>query len=51
VVSPHFDGHLTREEINMLWRLVAQTDNRIETMPCGERQWHDNVASAVIEIA
>jgi predicted nucleotidyltransferase len=51
VVSPRFDDRLSREDINLLWRLAAQTDNRIEPIPCGERQWLEDDASAIIEIA
>ncbi|MFZ3115406.1 MAG: nucleotidyltransferase domain-containing protein [Syntrophales bacterium] len=51
VVSPRFDDQRTREDINMLWRLAALTDNRIEPIPCGERQWLEDDASAIIEIA
>jgi uncharacterized protein len=51
VVSPSFDAERTREDINMLWRLAAQTDSRIEPIPCGERQWLEDDASAIIEIA
>jgi predicted nucleotidyltransferase len=39
VVSPRFDDQRNREDINLLWRLAARTDNRIEPIPCGERQW------------
>jgi hypothetical protein len=39
------------EDINLLWRLAARTDNRIEPIPCGERQWLEDDASAIIEIA
>jgi len=38
-------------DINLLWRLAARTDNRIEPIPCGERQWIEDDASAIIEIA
>ena len=51
VVSPRFDDQRTREDINMLWRLAARTDNRIEPIQCGERQWLEDDASAIIEIA
>ena len=51
VVSPRFDDQRTREDINMLWRLAARTDNRIEPIPCGERQWLEDDSSAIIEIA
>jgi predicted nucleotidyltransferase len=51
VVSPRFDDQRNREDINILWRLAARTDNRIEPIPCGERQWLEDDASAIIEIA
>ena len=51
VVSPRFDDQRSREDINLLWRLAAQTDNRIEPIPCGEQQWFEDDASAIIEIA
>lgn len=51
VVSPHFDESIKREDINALWRLAARTDSRIEPVACGERQWREDTASAVIEIA
>ncbi len=39
------------EDINLLWRIAAQTDNRIEPIPCGEQQWLEDDASVIIEIA
>jgi len=51
VVSPRFDDWHSRKDINLLWRLAARTDNRIEPIPCGERQWLEDDASAIIEIA
>jgi predicted nucleotidyltransferase len=51
VVSPRFDGLRDRNDIDMLWRTAARTDNRIEPIPCDERQWHEDDSSAIIEIA
>lgn len=51
VVSPRFDEMQTREDLNLLWRLAARTDSRIEPIPCGERQWQEDDSSAIIEIA
>lgn len=51
VISPRFDDQHNRNDINLLWRLAARTDNRIEPIPCGERQWLEDDASAIIEIA
>ncbi len=51
VVSPSFNERRSRDDINLLWRLAARTDNRIEPIPCGERQWFEDDASAIIEVA
>jgi predicted nucleotidyltransferase len=51
VVSPRFDGLRDRRDIDLMWHLAARTDSRIEPVPCGERQWIDDVSSAVVEIA
>ena len=51
VVSPQFDGPRNRRDINLMWRLAAKTDSRIEPIPCGERQWNEDVTSAIVEIA
>jgi predicted nucleotidyltransferase len=51
VVSPRFDDLRERGDIDLLWRVAARTDNRIEPIPCGERQWIEDDSSAIIEIA
>mgnify|MGYP001592736796 CR=1 FL=1 len=51
VVSPHFDGVRRRDDVNLLWRLAARSDCRIEPIPCGERQWSEDDVSPIIEIA
>ena len=51
VVSPRFDDLRDRADIDLLWRVAARTDNRIEPTPCGERQWREDESSAIIEIA
>ena len=51
VVSPHFDAGIRRDDVDRLWRVAARTDNRIEPIPCGERQWREDTSSAVLEIA
>jgi hypothetical protein len=32
---------------NLLCRFAARTDNRIEPIPCGERQWFEDDAGAI----
>jgi predicted nucleotidyltransferase len=51
VVSPAFDGVYPRELVSRLWRTDARTDSRIEPIPCGERQWREEQASPILEIA
>ena len=51
VVSPRFDGPRSRDDVKLLWRLAARTDNRIEPIACGERQWRQDDSSAILEIA
>ena len=40
-----------RKYLNLLWRLAGRIDSRIEPIPCGLRQWDEDDASAIIEIA
>jgi predicted nucleotidyltransferase len=51
LVSPAFDDMKDRSGINLLWRLAARIDSRIEPIPCGSRQWREDDSSALIEIA
>jgi len=51
VISPQFDDMRDRSHINLLWRLAARVDSRIEPIPCGSRQWREDDSSAIIEIA
>ena len=51
VVSPQFDGKISRDAINKLWHIAARTDSRIEPIPCGQDQWQQDSRDAIIEIA
>ena len=51
VISPQFDGMKDRTFINLLWRVAARIDSRIEPIPCGSRQWREDDSSAILEIA
>ena len=51
VVSPQFDGVISREDVKKLWHIAARTDSRIEPIPCGKIQWKNDVSNAIIEIA
>ncbi len=51
VVSSKFDTARRRQDIDTLWHTAARTDNRIEPIPVGERQFEEDDSSAIIEIA
>jgi len=51
VVSPRFDAPYDHRTVDLLWHLSARVDSRIEPLPCGEHQWEEDDASAVVEIA
>jgi hypothetical protein len=46
-----FDGTFSRDDVSLLWRVAARTDSRIEPIPCGVCQWHEDRSNAIIEIA
>jgi len=51
VIAPEFDASHDRRRVDLLWEIRAQTDSRIEPIAVGERQWREDDASAIIEIA
>ncbi len=51
VVAARFDAGIARSDVELLWRVAARTDSRIEPIPCGVRQWQEDQSSAIIEIA
>jgi predicted nucleotidyltransferase len=48
VVSSHFDGSYTFEEVANLWRIAALVDSRIEPIPCGELEWETSENRQII---
>ena len=51
VVSPKYDLPRKREDVNVLWRIAARTDSRIEPIPVGERQYEEDDSSAIIAVS
>jgi predicted nucleotidyltransferase len=51
VVSPTFDQLTGRQLVNVLWRLAARMDSRIEPVPCGLKQWQEDDVSPILEMA
>ena len=51
VISPEFDGPYDRQRVDILWQMRARTDSRVEPFGVGERQWQEDDANPIIEIA
>jgi predicted nucleotidyltransferase len=51
VISAVFDRPSSRRQVDLLWRLAARVDNRIEPLPCGARQWQEDRSSPIVEVA
>jgi len=51
VIAPEFDGPRASRQVDLLWELRATTDSRIEPIGVGEREWEDDDATPIIEIA
>lgn len=51
IIAPEFDEPYSQERVDLLWTVRAYTDSRIEPLPVGERQWQEDTASMIIEVA
>jgi hypothetical protein len=51
VIAPEFDGRKDIALVKALWRATAHADNRIEPIPCGEREWETDGSRPILEIA
>jgi predicted nucleotidyltransferase len=51
VIAPEFDGKREIEMVKRLWRATISADNRIEPIPCGEREWEVDQTRPILEIA
>lgn len=51
VVSPTFDQLTDRGWVDLLWHVAAQTDSRIEPLPCGLQHWYSDTTSPLVEMA
>ena len=50
VIAPEFDGERNVLLIKKLWR-ARINDNRIEPIPCGEKEWETEQGRPILEIA
>ena len=51
VIAPELDGERSLETVKNLWRATAAADDRIEPVPCGEREWESEGGRPVLDIA
>jgi predicted nucleotidyltransferase len=51
VIAPEFDAERDFDTIKNLWETTLLADNRIEPIPCGEREWDSGDGRPIIEIA
>jgi len=51
VVSSSYDTSCTREDVNLLWRVAARTDNRMEPVPVGLDRRETDDGSTIVEMA
>jgi len=51
VIAPEFDRSRELSLVKRLWQATVAADNRIEPIPCGEREWETDQGRPIIEIA
>jgi len=51
VIAPEFDGPRQLRQVEELWRLTGEADNRIEPIPCGEVEWETEGGRPILDIA
>jgi len=51
VIAPEFDGPKEIKLIEKLWQATIPADNRIEPIPCGEKEWETDQSRPILEIA
>ncbi len=51
IIAPEFDGPCELSLIEKLWLARISVDNRIEPIPCGEKEWETEQGRPILEIA
>jgi len=51
VVSDRFDQPYTRNDVQQLWRMAARVDSRIEPIAAGVKEFEEDDARAILEVA
>ncbi|MFP4500123.1 MAG: nucleotidyltransferase domain-containing protein [Candidatus Hydrogenedentota bacterium] len=51
VIAPEFDKPYDIALVEQLWIATRDADERIEPIPCGEREWETDDGRPILEIA
>jgi len=51
VIAPEFDGPRENTMVEKMWLATLPADNRIEPIPCGEKEWETDQSRPILEIA
>jgi predicted nucleotidyltransferase len=51
VVAPEFDESRALALVEKLWLATEAADNRVEPIPCGQREWETDGSRPILEIA
>ncbi len=51
VIAPEFDAACVFDTIRSLWETTLLADDRIEPIPCGEREWDSGDGRPILDIA
>jgi predicted nucleotidyltransferase len=51
VIAPEFDRRYNHALAEDLWGARANSDIRIEPIPCGEKEWEEDGSRPILEIA
>lgn len=51
VLAPEFDKPYDMTAVEKLWIATQDADDRIEPIPCGEKEWETDDSRPIIEIA
>lgn len=51
VIAPELEGPRDLTLVEKLWQATISADNRIEPIPCGEKEWETDQSRPILEIA
>jgi len=51
VIAPELEGPRDLTLVEKLWQATISADNRIEPIPCGEKEWETDGSRPILEIA